>query len=446
MLNDSTYGFAPDMEKASIRQLIQDPSLLPKIARHARAEGFASKPAQLIYKVAARVYKSLAEAPTATQILQELHDEVLSGKILAPHADEAVAWLRAVMQPGSAGVSSAYVVDKVLSRERQRALMQAIEDAGELHIKGEYDNILPAFQRADAVGRLAGGKGVDMKGSLQSRTMSRIRHQSPRRYGTGITELDDLLGGGLSKDNPLGLVMGGLKSGKSLGLDAFALHLVATGEHVAQFTFENGENEVLLRHDAAISCVPMDQVYSRADEVHEKVDEWFGPGHGSLWIRKMSPGSCVKDTEIELEGKLQDDGWSPTVILWDYTKLMNPNDPKRWDGRHQELGAVTLEMRECLERRGCVGWTAAQVKNSALEKETLVAGDIGHSTEILENVDVAVALCRTSEERNDQLVRFYLAACRFSADMTQTAPLTTAYSYGRVCRQINGLPPMPKSK
>lgn len=428
------------MERATVRQMLADPTLIPKIARHARAEGFAQKPAQTIARIALRVFKTAGEVPTRTQIVQELQDEVAGGKLVVGHAEAAEAWLRASDAPT---VPSSYVVEKVLGRERQRALMMAVEQAGELHLKGEYDAILPAIQRADTVGRLTSGKGVDLRASLDARTRARIKHKAPERFGTGVAEIDDVMDGGLSLDNPLGLFIGGLKSGKSLALDAIALHLASVGQHVAQFTLENGENEVLLRHDAAVSGIPMSQVYSRADEVHERVSDWFSLHQGSIWVRKMPSSASVKDTEIELDAKRHEDGWTPTVILWDYTKLFSANDPKRWDGRPQELGAITLEMRECLERRRCVGWSAAQVKNSALEKETPSAADIGYSTEMMENVDIGIAICRTLEERNDDLVRFFVAASRFSADGRQTIPLASAYTCGRICARIHGLPPLP---
>ncbi len=434
--NDS-YAFTPDMEKAAVRQILSDPVALSQMHRNVRPEGFDNPHAILVVKTALDLFKQLTEAPTKTQVFQELKDEIEAGNLIEQKVQAAEEWTATLGD--TSPVPTAYVVEKVLGRERERALLKAIEDVGDLHVKGEFDAILPAMERADAVGKLNAGKGVDLMGDLEKRTRRRLKYKAPQRQGTGIPELDDLMGGGLSLDNPLGLVMGGPKSGKSLFLDAVELHAMSAGLNVAVFTLENGEDEVSLRHDAAIADMDIDQVWTRAEDVHERVLEWRKHASGSIWVRKMPSGVCVRDTEAELDIRRFELGWEPNLIVWDYTKLMNPNDPKKWDRRSEELGAITLEMRQCLERRGAVGWSAAQVKNSAIDKETPVAADIGYSTEMVENVDAGVAICRTMEERNDQLVRFFLAISRFSIDAVQTKPLLTQYKRGRIVSKISGL-------
>lgn len=432
------YGFTPAMEMAAVRQILVDPSALGKVHRNLRAEGFEDPRAQLILRKALKLFGATGQSPTKVQVFQEVKDEVESGSLIEQRALDAEAWA-AGMATLTATVPTPYVVEKILGRERERALFRAIEDAGELHLKGAYDQILPTVEKADAIGKHEGGKGIDLVKDMESRTRHRLLYKTPQKHGTGIGPLDDLMGGGLSHDNPLGLVLGGLKSGKSLFLDAVSIHSMSCGLNVAYFSYENGENEVTLRHDAAIADIRIDEVWGRAEDVSDRVLKWARACGGSIWIRKMVPQTSVRDSEAELDARRLDDGWEPNLIIWDYTKLLASNDPKKYDRRHEELGGITLEMKECLERRQCIGWSAAQVKNAALEKETLVVGDIGYSTEMAENVDVVVAICRTAEERNDELVRFGVAASRFSIDALSTSPIASKYSKGRIVENLNGV-------
>lgn len=432
----ASYKLNPDMERAVVRQLLADPSVLLRVAQHVKPAGFEDPEVREIVAAALSYFKKARAAPTAVAILQEVREGVTAGRT----KPERVAELAGVIEDARSlpGVDSAYVVRKILDVEREAALWQAVERSIKLHQTGKFDAILAEVARADAVGKVDAEPGDDYVRTLGARTERRKKYRAPRRWGTGIVELDDLMDGGLSRDNPLGMFVGGTGAGKSFALDHVALHHMAIGGYTIFFSFEMGKEEVFSRHDAAISGVPIKQVYARAEEVDGKVSEFTARCRGGMYVQKLPGGqkTSVRDIEARLEQLRLEEGIEPTCVILDYAGIMAANDPSKHEKRHEELGSILEEFRELLDKLKCVGWTAAQIKADALEKKNPSVADIAGAFAQAFTADAVVAICRTPEEKLDEKVRLFLAKCRFSADGVSTGQLPSAYGVGRIVAQF----------
>lgn len=429
------YELNPDMELAVVRQILADPTVLPRIARYVRADGFEDPMVKAIVGAALDYFKVSNEAPTAVAVLQEVREAVNRGKAkreLVAQVGDAIERARE-----KRGVASDYVVQKILKAERDRALGTALDRSSKLYAAGKRDEVFLEIEKARTIGATSSSIGQDHVEGLAARTARRLKYKAPRRWGTGIYELDDITDGGLSLDNPLGCVLAPPKGGKSLFLDHCALHHQQIGGFAIYCSFENGEGEVLDRHDAAISMVPIKQIYSRAEEVEEKVRAFCDAAGGGMHVKKFPGGAATScrdlDTYITEYRAMKD--VAPTLIVFDYWDEMAANDPPKYEKRHEELEAIGQEMRALCEKWRCVGWTASRVKQSSTEKKGLDVADVAGAFAKANVVDLMVAILRSDEEKLDEKVRFSVIASRFSADTRPTGSLPSAFSCGRIVVQ-----------
>lgn len=437
-MSKPTYKFNPETEAAVIRQIVADPSVLPKFHRHLRADGFEAAESKTLVSGALAYFKANGRAPTWVALMQELRERLNAGRLRADDFGRCAAFLEEARERPP--LASEYVVDLVLGRERSEALWLALEEGSKLHVAGardaaKLDEIVRVVAKADAIGKVDQDMGVDVLDDLDARTRAREETKQPKRWGCGIPDLDDLMDGGPSLDNPLGCIEAGPKQGKSLALGHISLSTAALGGVAVHFSMENGKAEVLKRMDAAVAGIPIREVHQRAREVDVYVRRWWTAVRargGRLHVAKLPQRTTtVKDLEAYLDILAIEEALIPDVVVVDYPKEMSATNPEGLE-KHEQLEEIYSELRSLGERRRHIVWTAAQLKAAGLEKRMAGRGDTGNALAIEQLVDVMVAIGRTAEEEKDHLARFGIAASRFCQSGTSTAPLSTAYDQGRI--------------
>jgi hypothetical protein len=420
------------MEREVLRALVANPTVLPRLARHVRAEGFSEEVVQLGVRAALAYHAKTGRAPTAVALLQEVREGTNRGQYPEARVREVAEAIDAAADEPAA--DGDWVVSKILAAERSRAAWRAVDRAYKLLGEGKIDEMEEEVVRACAVGRVDHVPGQDYVSTLDRRTEERIARKAPRRWGTGIPDLDDLIGGGLSRDNPLGMVIAGPKAGKSMLLSQVSRHHMGLGGFAVYFSFENGEAEIVARMDASIALVPVDEIYARADEVRDKVEAWSARAGGGFHVKKFPGGhktSC-RDLDVYLEELRARTSARPTCLVFDYLANMRCDEQGRYDRRHEELEAIAGEMRALLDKWDCVGWTGGRVKAEALEKGDVDLSDTGGALALANEVDLMVAILRSEEEERDEQVRFKVVASRYSRGREKTGRLHSAYGVGRI--------------
>lgn len=412
--------------------MLADPTVLPRLEPYLRPEGIDDEAARDVVTGCLSYFKIAKSAPTPAGSLQEVRELVKSGKMKEARLSAAEAVIFEARNAPE--VASTYLIERLLGEERKRAIWQAMERSLKLYQGGKHDDIEQEISRASLIGKIDAQPGIDYGSTLRQRTEARLKHKAPPRWGTGIADLDDLIDGGLSKDNPLGIVLGGPKFGKSLFLDHVALHHMVRGGFAFFASMEMGTGEVVTRHDAAISRIPMKEVHQRAEEVEDKVNLFLDRVSGGMHLRKFPGGMVTSCSHVDsyLQQLRIEQGIKPSVIILDYLDEMCANDRSMYDRRHEELAAITGEARALGEKHGCVVWSASQIKAEALEKKTPSIADIAGAFAKAAIADLIVAICRTPEERVEGRVRFFVAASRFSADGVITGSLPSAYEMGLI--------------
>jgi replicative DNA helicase len=427
----TTYKLEPATEAACILRMVADPSVLARVHRHLKPEGFEALEAKVLASAAVAYYKEWGRAPTATALMQELRERVNAGRLTVEQLRSAAHYLEGAR--GFAHVESEYAINLLLERERGEALWLGLEEGARLHAAGKVDDIVKVIARANAIGKVDREKGVDFRSNLSTRTQTRLETKNVRKWGTGIPDLDDIINGGPDLENPLGCVESAPKNGKSLTLAHIALHIAALGGNAVYFSMENGLGEALLRMDAAVAGVPMNDVKARATEVEAAVSDWFSNCRGRLHVVEMpQKTTTVNDLEAYLDILAVEEDFHPHCVITDYPKEMTCADPDSFEREDQRVAEVYRELRAMHRRRGHIGWTAAQLSAGGMEKKMATRGSTGGALAIEQLVDIMVAIGRTQEEEQSGLVRFGVTASRVCGSGLSTVAQSSAYEMGRV--------------
>jgi replicative DNA helicase len=425
------YDLTEEMERASVRQMFADPSLLPRLARHLHPERFRLPFSQTIARLALGFYKRHKAVPNRVSILQEVQALRTSGQPVS--VEDFATFLEDCADADP--VPTKYVLERILAVERHEAMYAAIEQS-HVALRGrDYDGVKRAIDEAHLVGRVDFSPGSDFRETLAART-ERRRTQGPvHRWGTGITELDELIRGLAAGE--LGCVIGASKGGKSQLLGLIAMYVMSLGAHCLYISTEMSEQELLDRQDSAIARVPVQDLHLYADVVQEKVIAWTTRLKGGMRVKKVAKRTTTSEIESYLQQVRLEESVEFDVVVVDYADEMDANDRDRYQVRHEELVGVHTDLKDLAERWKLRIWTAGQVKlTEALEKKNPTLADVAGATGKSYIDDIIIAVCRTPEEKVDGFVRFFVAGSRFCQDGVQTDSLPSAFGLGRIVASI----------
>lgn len=431
MSTDAPYPFAEAFEVALARQIVADPNLLRRVATYLKPARINHPAVRLIVDCALRIYERLGVVPSSVMVLQEVRGRVEKGEHkLDAVTDCAAVFERAEEQPPA---DSKFVQEKIAGEERRSAVWGALDQSFKLWKAGRLDDIQEAVTKANAIGRVDTGTGIDLEVGLDARTAHRLSGKTPPRWGTGIVDLDDVLAGGLGAGE-LGCVLGAPKFGKSNALSYFALHAMGLGGTVVYVTLEMSEQMIADRMDAAIARIPVNDVAQgrRADEVAGAVKSWLERVGGACLIKYMPPRrTSSRDIRAYLGELRAEKGIVPSLLVVDSGDHLS-SASRDFEKRYEEFGLVYTELRDIAVDHAVPVWTASWANREALTQKTVTMAQTAGSFQKVAACDVQVAICRTEEERQDKLVRFFVAACRYSTDGVTVGPFPTAFEVGRI--------------
>lgn len=425
------YGFVPEVQRDMVRQILSDPAMLPKVALNLNPERFQDERARLILRAALDYFKTYQRIPTVTPVLQGIRSLVEAGGLAADKLAECADYIDAAQdaKPGD----SKFLMDLVF-REEQASAMYTALDRGLIQYRQKTPEAYQAIEReislANLIGKVDSSPGIAMSKTLDLRTADRLSGNVPKRYGTGIQDLNDALSGGLAAGE-LGCILGAAKGGKSTALGHIAVSLAQEGGTVVYITLEMGEQPIVDRQDAAISRTPIALLTKQATQVHNLVDGWFKEKKGEIIVKYMLPRIT---TCREIRGYLQQlrlKDIIPTVLVVDYGDLLGAVSSS-YEKRHEELGVVYTELRALLGDYGIPGWTGSQANKEALSQQVVTAANVAESYKKVGICDVLIALCRTDEEKEANMVRMFIAACRYATDGVLLGPYRSGFNMGRL--------------
>jgi replicative DNA helicase len=312
-----------------------------------------------------------------------------------------------------------YVAKKVGSFCQYKAVVAAVIDAGrkvkESAEKDEIDpSIIGAMQEAMRVGADVNDVGEFLVGrDMESRIADYKYPEQVVRVPTGLTHLDQCMGGGL-QPGELGIVIGASKMGKSVLLSAIA-HGSANllNQHkVIYYSLEMKQRKVLKRMDMRIASMGSDIIKSDPDKFTDALKRRMPQlmGMGNILVKSYPTRTCTASMITSHLSQSIASGFKPSLVIVDYCDIMKP-ERRLGEDRHEQAGCVE-DLRRIAGEFNVAVWTAAQTNRGAALKARPEIEDIGSSYEKVQIADAIISIVRTQEEKEQNLSRVYVNALR----------------------------------
>jgi replicative DNA helicase len=167
---------------------------------------------------------------------------------------------------------------------------------------------------------------------------------------------------------------------------------------------------VATRYDSVISGIPINEVYSYKNKIHEFVQEI----DGKLIVKEYPTKSA---TTLQIKNhldKLIRRGIEPDLVLVDYGDLLRPIKSHR--EKRTELETIYEELRGIAQIYELPLWTASQTNRSGLNAEVITMEAISEAFNKCFVADFICTISRTVEDKNNNEGRMFIAKNRSGPD------------------------------
>jgi len=207
---------------------------------------------------------------------------------------------------------------------------------------------------------------------------------------------------------------------------------VYAGKRVFHVTLEMSYEKVAARYDSAFSGIranllkssldSLDAVYQSEENLtfktkikplRRKIEQLAKTFKDALIIKEYPTRTApVSMVESEIES-LRAKGFKPDILLLDYADIMKATS--KYNNRWEEQGAIYEEVRGLAVKHRIPIWTGCQANRASMSKQIIRMEDIADSFEKAKIADVILGLCQTEEEKEDNIMRIFVAKNRDAA-------------------------------
>jgi len=297
-----------------------------------------------------------------------------------------------------------YIKDTALDFCKKQKLKEAIVKSVRLLEKSSFDEISDLINEALKLGQ-SNDFGYHYIKDFEKRFEIKVR--SPMT--TGWKTFDDLMQGGLGAGE-LGVAMAGTGAGKSHSLVHLGAQALKEKKTVVHYTLELSETVVARRYDSCITGVKLKDLNVFKDNILEVVKDIEG-----TLIVKEYPTRSISTTAIKNHlSKLKMRGVEPDMIIVDYADLINPK--KSYGEKRHDLESIYEELRGIAQEHKCPIWTVSQTNRTGYNAELVTMESISEAFSKCFVADFIFTLSRTTEDKNNNTGRFFVAKNRFGPD------------------------------
>lgn len=246
------------------------------------------------------------------------------------------------------------ILDAVLN---SADLIQAQQKDTSLKIEGKIESLI---RDAISVGvqRTVGHSIFDDPESL----IDELEQDAP--YPLGYDELDEILGGGVRRQEML-VLSANSGGGKSLLMANFACNLAQSGLNVLFISLELPVKMLKKRFATMLTRIGTKELYENRTEVVSKI-RGMASKYGDIIVDKLPVGT----SSLELRSYLNDfqiqHGYIPDVLCLDYLDLYGSNENISRDNVFEKDKAASEQFRELLVDFDMIGITASQQNRGAV--------------------------------------------------------------------------------
>ena len=405
-----------------------------------------------LFGVVQQYVRSEGSVPGKVIIRQLLQQQYHSGTMSSEDRDKALRYLKKSLgtDPVSREDAKIVLTSAILDTE----VLAALDESYRLYKDRKYDDVFVRMDEAQQRTRLLdlGSVGWSLSGGLDE-YLQQISDglANVDRIPIGVSALDIGIKGGLGR-GALGCILGAEKDGKSMALVHIGASDFLAGYYVVYITLELPQLDVQNRFAANVTGIPINRLEKggaiTAGIVGEALERIIKKSGGDFVVKAFPGGTAtVRDVEAYLKDIRRLWGFAPDVVIVDYAdELISSQKVRNVDSSttYLTMGKIYTDLRamgapssQSSGTRGgfdCAVWTASQVQRSAIGKQVLEFRDVADSILKAAKVDLMVGLCRDEEEREADLVRLYVAACRYAPFPQEVGPYQRDYTHGRLVK------------
>lgn len=255
--------------------------------------------------------------------------------------------------------------------------------------------------------------GVDVAEDIDSILDDEFRNP----IGTGILQIDQLMGGGLA-NGEIGIILAATGTGKSTALTKIANEGHSLGKNVLQIIFEDTKAEIKKKHYAIWSGIPLSEMKEKKVEVRDKVKNYLKENKesiGKIILKRFSQ----EDTTIPIIRSWIDRykkkwGIKFDLIVLDYLDCIEPHK-KATDQNQAELSIIkAFESMAAEYDIPC--WSALQTNRSGIGAEFVETGQMGGNIKRAQKTHFLMSVAKTTDQKDAGLANIQILKARFAKD------------------------------
>ena len=273
----------------------------------------------------------------------------------------------------------------------------------------KYDDCQRLMEEAMSVGRK-----YEMGVSPWENIEGNMSEENIVPIPTGVSKLDDTLGGGLHKGD-VGLIMGGPGFGKT-SLTTAICHSAATcrneyndykGFKVIQFVFEDTERQISRKYYSKVSQVETrllnrDAITSEAVTLKIKDYEDAQLMLDNIRIIRLSTGEVTATDVREKIKRLINTGFKPDLVVIDYFECLAGEKGTGSDSEWVREGKTMRKFENMAKDLDIAIWIPSQGNRDSLTAELVTMDKVGGSLKKVQIAQVVISIARSLEDTNNQ--------------------------------------------
>jgi replicative DNA helicase len=306
-----------------------------------------------------------------------------------------------------------FVQEKSLNFCRQQELKKANEKITKIIKEGDfesYEACSEILKDALAVGAEK-DDGVSIQDDIESVLEKNFRNPIP----TGISGIDDLTDGGLSRGE-LGVILAPYGVGKTTIMTKLANTAYNLGYNVLQIVFEDLEPVIKRKHYACWSGVELGLLDTDEykDQVIQCVKDKVQGKENDLIIKKFPSEGITMNHIKSYVRHMISTGFNPDLIVLDYIDVVEST--KRYNDEWSGEGNVMRAFESMLHEYGIVGWTAVQGNRSSVSSDLVTGDQMGGSIKKAQIGHFIMSIAKTLPQKEAGRATLAVLKSRFGKD------------------------------
>ena len=303
-----------------------------------------------------------------------------------------------------------HIQDVAIKFCKQQELKKATQKIQKILDNGDFDRYEECeelVKQAISVGTEK-DEGVDIFHAIEDVLSEDFR--SP--IATGLTGIDNLMGGGLSKGE-LGVILAAFGVGKTTIMTRMANTAYLMGKNVVQIFFEDNVKVIQRKHFTCFTGIGLSELGDRSEEVKEALPR-FQNLENNLILKKMSSdGTTITHIKQYLR-KLISSGIKPDIVFLDYIDCVQPT--KVFKDEYSGEGNVMRQFETMLSELDIAGWTAVQGNRSSIGADLVEANMMGGSIKKGQIGHFILSEAKTLDQKEEGRATLAILKSRFGKD------------------------------